>query len=81
VLILSAAALVIEPAVLEHALDTPADVRDYVSLAWLVACFATVGGDLGVMLESEEAVREAAYTSSSVSRRAMVEPAESPEGR
>jgi hypothetical protein len=81
VLILSAAALVIEPAVLEHALDTPADVRDYVSLAWLVACFATVGGALGVMLESEEAVREAAYTSSGVSRRAMVEPAESPEDR
>jgi hypothetical protein len=60
-LILAGAGLVLSPGVLERALDHPIGTADYAALAWFVASLATVGGGLGAGLESDEAVREAAY--------------------
>lgn len=46
---------------LADALGHPVDVADVAGLAWLATSVATVGGALGAGLETDEAVREAAY--------------------
>jgi uncharacterized membrane protein len=61
VLVLANAVLVITVPVLADALGRDASARDYVTLAWFAASFATVAGALGTVLESDTAVREAAY--------------------
>ena len=53
------------PNVLASGLGHAVGVGDYVTLAWFTASLATVGGALGASLESDDAVREAAYASSS----------------
>ncbi|ADB73877.1 hypothetical protein [Geodermatophilus obscurus] len=53
--------LVVEPLFTEG-LGHPASLSDYLELAWLTCSLATVGGALGAGLESDDAVREAAYT-------------------
>ena len=60
-LILAGAALVITPATMTNAIGHPASASDYVSLAWFLSSLAILGGALGAGLESDEAVREAAY--------------------
>jgi hypothetical protein len=64
-LILAGAALVITPSQLSHALGRDSGIGDYGTLAWFVASLATVGGALGAGLESDDAVREAAYAGGS----------------
>lgn len=54
-------ALVIDPHPLGEALGHPVGVTDYLRLAWFVSSVATVGGALGSGLESNRAVRAAAY--------------------
>ena len=61
VLVLAVAVLVITAPVLADALGRDTSARDYVMLAWFTASFATVAGALGTLLESDTAVREAAY--------------------
>jgi hypothetical protein len=60
-LTIAAAALVIDAGVLGDALGHEADVGDYAALAWMASSLATIAGGLGAGLESDEAVREAAY--------------------
>jgi hypothetical protein len=57
----AAAALLIDPSVLEQTLGRPAAVGDYATLAWIISSMATVGGAIGSGLEDEEDVRAAAY--------------------
>jgi hypothetical protein len=61
VITLAASALVIDDGVLAQTVGHRAGLGDYVRLAWLVSSLATVGGALGAGLESDAAVRRAAY--------------------
>jgi hypothetical protein len=58
---LFAASITIPPAVYARTVGHPVSVADYLSLAWLVASIATVGGALGSGLEDDDGVRAAAY--------------------
>ncbi len=58
---LSGAALVIDSGVMAQALGHDAGIGDYAALAWMASSLGTVAGGLGAGLESDEAVREAAY--------------------
>jgi hypothetical protein len=61
VLSLAGAALLIDSHLLGEALGRGAQTSDYLRLAWLASSLATVGGALGGAVESDDAVREAAY--------------------
>jgi membrane protein DedA with SNARE-associated domain len=58
---LAAAGVLIDARLLEQAVVARSSLDEYLRLAWLVSSLATVGGVLGGALESDEAVREAAY--------------------
>jgi hypothetical protein len=58
---LGAAAILIDSSLFAEAVQSRVDASDYLRLAWLAASLATVGGALGGVLESDAAVREAAY--------------------
>lgn len=60
-LTLAGAGLVLDPNPLRATLGHDVGLPDYVRLAWFVSSLATVGGALGASLESDVAVREAAY--------------------
>ena len=61
VLTVLAALLLVPSGLLAEQLGHPAGIADHLELAWLASSVATVGGALGAGLESDEAVREAAY--------------------
>jgi len=61
VLSLLGALLLVPSELLADQLGHPAGIADEIELAWLASSVATVGGALGAGLETDEAVREAAY--------------------
>lgn len=60
-LTLAGAGLFITPDLLSSELGSDVGLGDYLHLAWLASSLATIGGALGAGLESDAAVREAAY--------------------
>jgi hypothetical protein len=60
---------VLDPAVMGDYLRAPRGYGDLFVLAWFVASIATVGGGLGSGLESDEAIRAAAYSKREEDRR------------
>ena len=69
VLTLAWALFVLDPAVMGGYLRMSLDYDDLFVLAWFVASAATVGGALGSGLESDEAIRAAAYSKREEERR------------
>jgi len=63
------ALFVLDPAVMGEYLRMPLAYGDIFVLAWFVASAATVGGALGSGLESDEAIRAAAYSKREEERR------------
>jgi hypothetical protein len=63
------ALFVLDPAVMSGYLNASRGYGDLVVLAWFVASAATVGGGLGTGLESDEAIRAAAYSKREEERR------------
>jgi hypothetical protein len=63
------ALFVISPDVLGNSFHAPRGYGDLFVLAWFVASAATVGGGLGSGLESDEAIRAAAYSKREQDRR------------
>ncbi|TFV68248.1 UNVERIFIED_ORG: hypothetical protein E4P37_00750 [Bacillus sp. AZ43] len=61
-LALAGSLLLVVPDLFTDGLGHPAEVSDYLELAWLISSLATVGGALGAGLESDDAVRQAAYS-------------------
>jgi hypothetical protein len=60
---------VLDPDVMGRSVDNPFGYGDLFVLAWFVASAATVGGGLGSGLESDEAIRAAAYSKREQDRR------------
>jgi hypothetical protein len=58
----AAAVILVVPSILAADLGHPVGTRTYLALAWLTSSLATVGGALGAGLESDDAVRQAAYS-------------------
>jgi len=63
------ALFVLDPSVMGGYLQAPLGYGDLLVLAWFVASAATVGGGLGTSLESDEAIRAAAYSKREEERR------------
>jgi hypothetical protein len=62
--LLAVSALIAVPSLLAAELHEAVGATTYCRHAWFMASIATLGGALGTVLESDDAVREAAYASS-----------------
>lgn len=60
-LLLLTACIALPPQLLSSTLGHPVSLSDYLTLAWLLASIATIGGALGSGLEDDAAVTDAAY--------------------
>jgi hypothetical protein len=60
---------ILDPDVMGNAVNAPLGYGDLFVLAWFVASAATVGGGLGSGLETDEAIRAAAYSKREQERR------------
>jgi hypothetical protein len=60
---------ILDPAVMARYIHAPVSHADLFGLAWFVASAATVGGGIGSGLESDKAVRAAAYSKREQERR------------
>ncbi|MET7452580.1 hypothetical protein ABZT03_11900 [Streptomyces sp. NPDC005574] len=67
------ALFIINDQVFASTTHTPLNATEYLTLSWFVASVATVGGALGSGLESDEAIRAAAYSKREQQRRRMLE--------
>jgi hypothetical protein len=70
-LTIGSAAFLIDGEVFGDELGHPAEISDYLDLAWLTSSVALVAGAIGSSLESDEAVRSAAYSRREQERRAL----------
>jgi hypothetical protein len=61
-LALAGSLLLVVPRLFAEGLGHPVQASDYLELAWLISSLETVGGALGARLESDDAVRQAAYS-------------------
>ena len=68
VLALGASFWFVMPQIWRDQVGHPATLRDYFELAWLISSLAMIGGALGAALESDDAVREAASSSTPTTR-------------
>jgi hypothetical protein len=62
VLALLTSPVLVPPRLFQQGVGHAVRVGDYMKLVWLTSALATLGGALGAGLESDEAVRAAAYT-------------------
>lgn len=67
------ALFIVNGTVFRSLVSHPISGTDYLTLAWLVASAATVGGALGSGLESDEAIRAAAYAKREQERRQLLD--------
>lgn len=66
------ALFILDPAVMSESTGTSLDYGDLFVLVWFVASAATLGGALGTGLESDAAIRAAAYSKREEERRARL---------
>jgi hypothetical protein len=60
-IVFGVASVLIDSSLFADAIGRPVGVEEYLRLAWLIGSLATVAGAIGGALESDAAVREAAY--------------------